>query len=176
MQAFDPDTVVEAFERGRLSRRDLVTRLMALGAVASGVSAPALGGLLKQDADAAGGAVEPTFAARAVDHLALNVTNIPRSRDWYVRHLGLRVTRESRTSCFLNAGDDFIALFLSDTPGMHHYSFAIAQYNQQAAAERLRAAGLEPKLRGGRIYFDDPDGIEVQVSQEVRPRTSSATE
>jgi hypothetical protein len=48
---------------------------------------------------------------------------------------------------------------------MHHYSYAIPDYDQQVAAERLRGAGLEPKLEGGRIYFDDPDGIVVQVSQ-----------
>ena len=34
------------------------------------------------------------------------------------------------------------------------------------AARRLQAAGLTPKPWGGRMYFDDPDGIEVQVSPE----------
>ena len=33
------------------------------------------------------------------------------------------------------------------------------------AAERLRAVGIEPRLRGNRIYFPDADGIEVQLAQ-----------
>lgn len=108
----------------------------------------------------------PTFQALSIDHLALNVTDVARSRDWYVKHLGLRVASQDRASAFLYAGTNFIALFRAERPGMHHFSFGIAEYNQRAAAERLRAAGLVPKLRGSRIYFDDPDGIEVQVSRQ----------
>ena len=109
----------------------------------------------------------PTFQARSVDHIALTVADIPRSRDWYTRHLGLRVTSESDTACFLNCENnrDFLALFKGEPAGLHHYSYAIENYTQADAADRLRAAGLAPKLRGRRIYFDDPDGIEVQVSQ-----------
>ena len=44
---------------------------------------------------------------------------------WYERHLGLTTTSQSETSVFLDAGNDFLALFKSDTPGMHHFSFGI---------------------------------------------------
>lgn len=154
-RVFDPGSLVDQFERGRLSRRDLVCGLMALGAASVGAGRVARGAMQ-------GGA--PTFDAVSVDHIALNVTDIPRSRDWYMRHLGLTLQSESDTQCFLGAGDDFVALFKSDTPGMHHFSFGILDYDQQANARKLREAGLEPKLRGTRTYFDDPDGIEVQVS------------
>lgn len=154
-----PEWLISEFERGRLSRRQLIERLMAIGAAAAG-----LGAVRSASASVA----SSTFSATSVDHIALSVTDIPRSRDWYVRHLGLRVASESETSCFLDCGDDFLALFKSATPGLHHYSFAIPDYHQQDAARRLRDAGLTPKLRGERIYFDDPDGIEVQVSQATR--------
>lgn len=155
MVGADADRMVDDFVSGRLSRRRLIASLMAMGAAAAG--AP-------RAVRAAVAGETPTFSALSVDHIALSVTDIPRSRDWYVRHLGLRVSREGSTSCFLDCGDDFVALFAGEKPGLHHYSFAIADYDQQDAARRLRAAGLEPKLRGGRTYFDDPDGIEVQVS------------
>ena len=29
---------------------------------------------------------------------------------------------------------------------------------------RLKAAGLTPRRRSDRVYFDDPDGLEVQVA------------
>lgn len=169
MSHTDPDQVVNAFVDGQLNRRELIVRLMAMGAAVTG----GVSGLAASDSasararqDGAAPAPEPTFRALSVDHLALNVMDIPRSRAWYVKHLDLRVTRESRSSCFLSCGErDFVALFRNDTPGMHHYSFAIRGYDQEAAAKRLRDAGLTPKPRGGRMYFDDPDGIEVQVSQ-----------
>lgn len=165
MSHVDPDRVVSDFVAGRVSRRVLITQLMAAGAAVCG-----LGRLGRAD-DGEGGDTQAngsaTFEAKSVHHLALNVTDVPRSRDWYMQHLGLEPTRDGRTSSFLRCGNerDFLALFKNDEPGLHHYAFAIEQYDQQDAAERLRAAGLTPKLRGGRIYFDDPDGIEVQVSQ-----------
>jgi hypothetical protein len=165
------DIIVKEFEAGRLSRRQLIAQLTAIGAVAAGAgiswgAKPGRGDDESKGRTSADG--EPsTFKASSVDHLALNVTEIPRSRDWYVRHLGLRVTREGETSCFLSAGErDFLALFKAQKPGLHHYSFAIPDYDQKEAARKLREAGLTPKLRGGRTYFDDPDGIEVQVSPE----------
>jgi len=157
MRTHHADQAVTDFVAGRISRRDLITRLMGLGAAAAGMGAGARSALAQQG--------DPhTFHARSVDHVALRVTDIPRSRDWYSRHLGLTVASESETSCFLDCGDDFLALFRGDTPGLDHFSFAIPNYSQDDAARRLRAAGLTPKLRGGRTYFDDPDGIEVQVS------------
>jgi catechol-2,3-dioxygenase len=33
----------------------------------------------------------------------------------------------------------------------------------------LEAAGLSPRRVSDRVYFDDPDGIEVQVSAPNRP-------
>jgi len=158
MNATNADGIVNDYLAGRLSRRQLIASLMSLGAAAAGF------GRAVRAADENG---EPTFKAKSIDHVALNVTDIKRSRDWYVKHLGLRVASESETSCFLDfgAGDDFLALFKNEQPGLDHYSFAIPDYDQQDAARRLRDAGLTPKPRGGRMYFDDPDGVEVQVSQ-----------
>ncbi|TVQ32717.1 MAG: VOC family protein [Phycisphaeraceae bacterium] len=158
MSSFTAERIMSEFEAGRISRREVVGRLMALGAAAAGLGLP---GRAARGAD---DGIIATFEAQRIDHLALNVTDIGRSRDWYMRHLGLGLMREGRTSCFLSCGDDFLALFKSDRPGMHHYSYQIPNYNQRDAAASLRAAGLTPKLRGSRTYFDDPDGIEVQVA------------
>jgi len=40
----------------------------------------------------------------------------------------------------------------------------IANYDPVDAVARLKAAGLTPRREGGRVYFDDPDGIECQVA------------
>ena len=153
------DHLMNSYDRGRVSRRQLVAHLFAIGAAGAGVTR--LAGA--QDAEPASSS---TFSAKEIDHIALSVTDPARSSEWYQKHLGLTIQSQSRDSVFLNVGDDFLALFRTrGTPGLNHFSFGIPDYNQQRNAEKLRAAGLEPKLRGGRTYFDDPDGIEVQVSQ-----------
>lgn len=160
MDGFDADRVVDDFVAGRLTRRELVLRLTALGA--------ALGAAPPGARPSGGGEpAPPTFAAQSVDHVALSVSDVSRSAEWYIRHLGLRVTRQDDSAAFLScAGRDFLALFRGPHAGLNHYSFGIRGYDQQDAARRLQAVGLTPKPRGGRMYFDDPDGIEVQVSPE----------
>jgi hypothetical protein len=65
---------------------------------------------------------------------------------------------------FLTTGKGWLALFQGEKPGLHHYCYSIENYGPADAVERLKAAGLTPKRRGDRIYFDDPDGIECQVA------------
>ena len=153
------DNMVEDFEHGRISRRQLVAGLVASAAAMSGL--PVLGGA-RADAQEAGG----TFEAKGIDHVALRVTDVARSRDFYVRHLGLEVSRDnSPSSCFLDCGPDFLALFRSSGPGLDHLSFGIEDYSAGRAVDRLAAAGLRPTRAGNRVYFDDPDGIQLQVSR-----------
>ena len=148
------DELVAEFEQGRLSRRQLASRLMGLGA-----SLTTLQGVV--EAGAVG-----TFRATGLDHVALNVRDVPRSRDFYVKHLGLDVIRDGGDdNCFLGAGKTFfLTLFHGDQPGLNHYSYAIEHFDPDRAEAKLNAAGLKVRRESGRIYFDDPDGIEVQIS------------
>jgi len=148
--------IVEDFERGRLSRRQLASRLMGLGAALA----------VMQETAQARQKQESTFRATGLDHVALDVTDVPRSRDFYKKHLGLEVIRDGgQDNCFLGSGGTFLlTLFRGDKPGLNHYCYAIRDFDVARAEEKLKAAGLKPRREGERIYFDDPDGIEVQVS------------
>lgn len=150
------DTMVDQYDRGRLSRRQLITALTGFAALASLGNTSA-----GQDAEKP---TESMFQATELNHIALSVTDIPRSRDFYIKHLGLRVTSESRSSCFLNVGPHFLALFKARQAGLNHYCYTIKGYTADGAAEKLKAAGFEPRRAANRVYFDDPDGLEVQVS------------
>jgi catechol-2,3-dioxygenase len=143
--------LVDDFERGRLTRRQLVAHVAALAAAVAA-------------APARGQGAASTFQATAVDHVALRVTDVERSRRFYEAHLGLKVTDCGAQSCFLSCGDDFLALFRNASPGLDHYAYAIEGYTADSAVAKLEAAGLAAKRRGNRVYFDDPDGIEVQVT------------
>lgn len=155
------EAMLADYECGRLTRRQLVAHLAGLAAAVAGVGGPT------SDAQESEGdsPATPTFRATGVDHVALRVTDVPRSADFYRRHLGLEPSgRCSRQSCFLDCGPDFLALFAGPDPGLDHFSFAVEGYQAGSAVEALNAAGLDPDRRGNRVYFRDPDGIEVQVS------------
>jgi len=66
---------------------------------------------------------------------------------------------------FMGADRDFfLTLFRAENPGLHHYCYAIRNYNPEDAVQKLRDAGLRPRREGGRVYFPDPDDLTVQVA------------
>ena len=76
--------LVQQFEAGQIDRRQLVAGLGALVAVLSGTR-PA-----RADEEVG----SPTFEAVGLNHIALRVTDVLRSREFYKKHLGLKVTRD----------------------------------------------------------------------------------
>ena len=155
MSMMDPvERTLDDFQKGRLTRREAAARLVPLVAALAGIGKSARG---NQESPG-------TFKALGFNHIALRVTDIPRSRDFYIRHLGLSVSRESSGSCFLDCGEDFLTLFRGSEAGLDHYCYAVEDYDVRSAAEKLREQGFAPRVTGNRIYFDDPDGLEVQLA------------
>ena len=73
----------------------LLPRLMGLGAALA---------VMPHVAEASQGEGS-TFQATGLNHVALNVSSVPRSRDFYIKHLGLKVIRDGgEDNCFLGSG------------------------------------------------------------------------
>jgi metallothiol transferase len=149
------ESMLAELQAGEISRREAVLRLGALMLAAAGGSGLARAG----EAPAT-----PTFNASGLNHLALRVTNVERSRDFYRKHLGLSVVSEGETNCFLGCGKNFVALFRSESPGMDHYCYTIPDYDAGKVVDRLKAAELAPERHSNRVYFEDPDGLTVQLA------------
>jgi len=149
------DETLDALEQRRIGRREAVMRLGAVALAMAGGSR-----LVKAEEQPSS-----TFSATGLNHIALRVSDIPRSREFYKRHLGLSVSSESESNCFLDCGrDNFVALFRGDTPSLDHYCYTIENYDPDEAVSTLQRAGLSPRRRENRVYFDDPDGLTVQVA------------
>lgn len=142
--------MLDRYERGALSRRELVGGLAAAAAFPQ--TAP--------------GAGPSTFRGTELNHLALNVTDVKRSRDFYQKHLGSPVLTESGSSCFLGLGTNFLALFQNPNPRMNHFCVGIENYEVRKVTAELERQGLDPRQPSGtnRVYFKDPDGLEVQLA------------
>ena len=156
------EELVDRYERGALSRRELVAGLLAMGAASWSA-----GGVPNSPAP---------IEVSGLDHLALRVTDLERSTLFYARHLGATVRSRSSNSVFLDIGAQWIALFgpgaastgFAETPpGVDHVSFhstRVRSVDERMGA--LREHGLDPKTppNSGRVYFKDPDGVILQLS------------
>jgi len=162
MQIDLAEKLVSDFEQGSLTRRQLATRLMGLGAAIATLRGTAQA---QQHEVGSSAAAEPTFQATGLDHIALDVTDLARSNEFYGTHLGLRVIRCDENASFLGQDHDFfLTLFRAEKPGLNHYCYRIDNYSADDALDRLAAAKLRPRREGNRVYFPDPDGITVQVA------------
>lgn len=141
--------MLESYELDRVSRRQSIQALAAI----AGAAYPAR-------------AAASTFRGVALNHIAVRVTNVQRSRDFYQKHFGLPVTHESQSNCFLGLGKNFLTLFQNPSPGLDHFCIAIENFSADGAMEELKRQRLNPTRPAGsdRIYFPDPDRLTVQIS------------
>ena len=162
--------IVDDFERGRLSRRQLVASLIGIGAATATLDSSAWAQQSTDDQSRDSDREQNesnsrTFHATGLDHIALDVTDVARSREFYAKHLGLRVIRGDDRALFMGAERDFfLTLFRAERPRMHHYCYSIREFNADDAVQKLADAGLRPERTGNRVYFPDPDGLTVQIT------------
>jgi len=126
-----------------------------------------------------------------LEHVNMTVSDLRRTIAFYENILGLKVRWRGKTSNGRDAahvGDDrcYLALFEAakpgspdrdyERPGINHFGFVVDDLEVPRA--RLAAAGIEPHLEGDydpgrRLYFYDPDGIEVELVQYDEATTRS---
>ena len=160
--------LITDFECGRLSRQELI-RSLATVATTAAASAPASGADKKS-----------AFKAIAVNHISYNVADYGRTRDFYADLLGMRVTNDNGSQCYLNFGKTFLIPRKGPSNGgkpfVDHIAYTLANWNEDEVKEELTRRGLNPRLDPGgprpdgrrvnSFHIDDPDGYDVQLSGE----------
>ncbi len=148
------DTLVTAFESGRLSRRQLVQGLAAMVAA----SAPA-----------AVEAQTPAIPALSLNHVSLAVTDPEASKQFFQKTFGMPVASTQGTGINLSLGTSFLGLYKMPNPGrVDHVCLGVANYEVNAMAAKLEAQGIKATIRKDKpeVYFNDPDGIRFQLENK----------
>ena len=155
--------LVGLYEGGKISRRQLLQGLVAIGLGAR--AAPSA-----WDAAASSRHTASVFQARTLNHVTLYVSDVARSKAFYQSVTGLPVRAEDATFCELRLENSFLGLYSPDSaqrPGIDHFCFGIEQYHPVAALAKLKGAvpNAQPTLENeDQVYVRDPDGIRVQFA------------
>jgi catechol 2,3-dioxygenase-like lactoylglutathione lyase family enzyme len=144
------------FERGKMSRRQLISTL-AVTAAAS--SAPAI-------------AAEPAkgFKTVAVNHLSYNVKDYKKTAAFYQDLMGMTVSHDNgKTQCFLEFGNTFVVVRNARegrAPGsIDHVAYTIDTWDKAAVEAELKRRGFEPRPdTDNSFHILDPDGYDIQIS------------
>jgi catechol 2,3-dioxygenase-like lactoylglutathione lyase family enzyme len=153
--------LLEDFERGRMTRRQLVKSLALAATAASAAGASPLAA-----ADAGKG-----FTAVAVNHISYQVKDYAKTRDWYVSLLGMKVSGDNGRQCNLSFGDQGSWLLPRNArdgvtpPHVDHIAYTIQTWDQNAVKAELERRGLQPRVdTENSFHVKDPDGFDVQIS------------
>ena len=144
--------LVSRFEKGLLSRRELVRSLALLAA--SGTVASAQAGL--------------DFSAATIDHVSIQVADLKRSSEFYQKMFGFKEVSGEPARNILRLGNNrnLVSLNLEKpTAIVDHFAIGIPRYDKAAAVRYFTERGVKP-LEGNFAGFHvlDPDGIRVQIS------------
>jgi catechol 2,3-dioxygenase-like lactoylglutathione lyase family enzyme len=157
------DSLLDAFESRRLSRRELVSSLTALIA---GAALPAAAQTPAPIAQAAQG--------KTLNHASLAVTDVAAAADFYGKVLGLKVvSRPGNGGINLGLGDGFLGVYRLANPGsVNHICIGVDDYDPERIAARLKEMGVtatidrSPANRtsgGDQLYFNGPDNCRIQL-------------
>ena len=144
--------LVQRFEQGALSRRELIQGLSML---ALGVAAPAA-------------AQQPSgLKATGLNHLGLLCSDVNRSTAFYVNALGMTLVSEDKPKGIARLGvkGTLISLRQASPAGtVDHFAISVEGFNEEAVKRTLEQRGYTASRdEDSGFHVKDPDGANVQL-------------
>jgi catechol 2,3-dioxygenase-like lactoylglutathione lyase family enzyme len=147
--------LLQDFEQGKMSRRQLIQSLALAATTGSAVSAAPQGGYVAR--------------ATAINHVSFQVSDYKKCRDFYTGLFGMKVSRDDGMQCRLSFGDN-ILIVRNRQPAqkVDHIAYTIANWDtdksvKPAVEAELKRRGLKIRTTEGSFHVEDPEGFEVQM-------------
>jgi predicted enzyme related to lactoylglutathione lyase len=147
--------LLDRYDRGRLSRRELLTGLALLGFTTANAQG-------QQDA--------PVVADSTLNHLQLSVKDLDATRNFYATLFGARLVRkDTPDNWHIEMAGSSISLRTSaDRQGIDHFGVGVARFDANAieATAKRRLQSSNPQITADRtaVGLRDPNGILVQIA------------
>jgi len=144
--------LLSGYEKGQLSRRDLISGLALLAA----------GGTASAAQD------EIAFKDATIDHISIHVADLQRSIEFYQKMFGFSVVSRADPE-IVRLGNGRILVSINHGPPagvIDHFALGIPRFNTETGGRYFTERGATP-LQGdyAGFHIKDPDGINVQISQ-----------
>lgn len=156
--------LLEDFERGKMTRRQLIKSLSVVAAVASKATAttPAKG---------------KSFQAVAVNHISYQVNDYAKTRDFYADLFGMKILGDNGKQCELILGDTSTFIIPRNAPAgstpprVDHIAYTIENWDKDAVKAELDRRGLDPQPdTENSFHVKDPNGFDLQISgKDMKP-------
>jgi len=153
--------LLQDFEQGKMSRRQLIQSLTLTATAASALNA----------APAVQSATGNGYVANVVsiNHVSYQVADYRKVRDFYSGLFGMKVSRDDGMQCRLSFGDN-ILIVRNRMPAqkVDHIAYTIANWDtdknvRPAVEAELKRRGLQIRTTEGSFHVQDPEGFEVQM-------------
>ena len=144
--------LVSRYERGSLTRRQLIQGLAMLAGATAAMPASAAA----------------PFQTTSIDHVSLQVKDLDKAVNFYKNVFGLPVLNEDpkTKTVRLKVGAGRIAIRQVEPYGVvDHIAFGVAHFDKPAVIDALKQQGVTPLETGDPLQFHvvDPDGYPVQI-------------
>jgi len=148
--------MLQDFEHGMMSRRQLIQSLAAIAGSVAIAPPPAAGA-------AADGQV---FKATAFNHVSYQVADYTKTRDFYAGLFGMKISRDNGMECRLTFGDNILIARNrpSGTPKVDHIAYTIANWDTDKKVKGALEAEL--KRRGLKVRTTDPSAVNRSFGEE----------
>jgi catechol 2,3-dioxygenase-like lactoylglutathione lyase family enzyme len=144
--------LVQRFEKGSLSRRQLIQglSLLAAGSQAGAASAQSRG-----------------FQGGSISHVSLSVSDLQKSADFYQKVFGLAVLSQDKPNEIVRLGLKRTLVSLrraSPKAVVDHFAIGVENFNRDAVTKDLLDRGVTPTQNvDAGFHVLDPDGYPVQI-------------
>ena len=144
--------LLSSYEKGSLSRRELVSGLAMLAASGTGAAAQN----------------EVDFKDANIDHVSIHVADLDRSIEFYQKMFGFTVVSRADPDIVRLGNGKILVSINRGSPArtIDHFAIGIPRFNAETGARYFMQRGATP-LQGdyAGFHIKDPDGINVQISQ-----------
>ncbi len=145
--------LVNRFDQGTLTRRELIQGLTLLAAGGAATTAAAQ---------------ETGLKTVKIDHISIQVRDLPRSIRFYQTLFGLHQTSEDKPNEIVRLGPadkTLVSLHHKAPMGIvDHFAIAVEGFNREAVTQKLKQQGLTPQQNiDAGFHVIDPEGIPVQI-------------
>ena len=147
--------LLNRFDKGSLTRRELMQGLATLAAASATSSAAPL-----QDA---------SIKVAKIDHISIQVSDLPRSIAFYQNLFGLSVVSQDKANEIVRLGvsKTLVSLHHKNPTGIvDHFAIAVDKFDKDAITRYLKQHGANPEEGSDAgFHVKDPEGILVQIVQ-----------